>query len=344
MVFYHDFLRSQVNCHGFFIPWKNGGNEMNEDFFRRSMNSYQIFTQECERINQKFDNQIRFCVLQCKKQFQNLKSLMNIVDQISNFYNQNWLGNADYIHIPDNETILENYMKYPIILAYQEIDGFIDILGVATVKYYQNSSQFVNPYYPIPNRNYFEVTGILVKQNSGIKNIGKHIYEIILEALSKYKVFLPDFDVIFVADCRNYMSINGAKGGAKYLRDTIDAKISANLVGYYTLTRDNELVEAPTFVIKFYFENTHLMTEPILFEFQNSEQLFLSLLKDIECHLQRKGIKKGIHHFDGQDLITFYELEKKDINIDDIIIKPNGTELGNDRVPFNTPRRVRFYE
>ena len=317
---------------------------MNEKFFKKSMNCYQLFTQECVRISKKYHDQVHFCVLQCEERFQNINSLIDIIGKISNFYDENWLGNADFIHIPDVKTILDNYMKYPIILAYQEIDGFLDILGAATIKYYQNNSQYTNPYYPIPDRNFFEVTGILVKQNNSIKNIGKHIYEIVLEALVKYQSILPHFDVIFVADCRNYMSINGAKGGAKYLRDTLNAKIHGKIVGYYTLTKDEDLLEAPTFVIKFYFDDKPCTSRVIPFEFQNTEPLFLGLLENIKYHLQDKEIKPGVYNFDDQNLVAFYELENKDIDIDDVIIKPNGTELGNDRSPSRRKGRVRIHE
>ena len=316
---------------------------MKEKFFRRCMNSYQLFTYECERVSARYDD-VKFCVLQCESKFQNMDHLAEVIMDISEFYNENWLGNADYIHIPDAKMVWENYLKYPIIMAYREDGDEIEILGVTTIKFFQNTHGQVNPYYPIPDKKYFEVTGILAKQNSGIKNIGKHIYEIVLEALKKYKLILPDFDVIFVADCRNYMSINGAKGGAKYLRDSIEEKIFGNIIGFYTLKNQDELVEAPTFVAKFCFDENYVQSEEITFDFQNSPHLFQGLLENLIANLSSKGIGPGIKNYDGNDVVTYYELENQSINLDNVTIIPNGTELGNDRIPWPTRKRVRNHE
>ena len=316
---------------------------MSDNFFRICENSYQMFMEECNRVSEKFDD-IKFCVLQCEPKFQNMNSLIEIMEDISEFYNENWLGNADYIHIPDSKTVWENYLKYPIIMAYQEVDGCVDILGVSTIKYYQNTKEIVNPYYPVLDRRFFEVTGILVKRDSGIKNIGKHIYEIVLQALKKYKTILPEFDVIFVADCRNYMSIHGASGGARYLRESVDPKIFGKIIGFYTLKSAAELVEAPTFIAKFNFDDDYKRDKVITFEFHNSPNLFSHMLASIQENLESEGIGLGIENFDGNDIVTYYELENQSINLDDINIIQNGTDMGNDRVPWPRRKRVKSHE
>ena len=187
-------------------------------FFEMCNRSYSYLANMCEKVSAEYLD-VEFSVVQCDPNFQDPLTMAGLLRDISDFYNENWLGNADYIHIPDVKKVLDNYLKYPIIMAYRETpDGDIDILGIATLKYYQNTQTDVNPYYPIPNKRFFEVTGILTKQDSDVKNIGKRIYEILIEALEEYKKVLPEFDVIFVADCRNYMSINVARGGARYLR------------------------------------------------------------------------------------------------------------------------------
>ncbi len=316
---------------------------MKESFFRRCENSYQMFTEECKRVSEEFSD-VKFCVLQCDPRFQNMKQLAEIIEDISEFYNENWLGNADYIHIPDTKTVWENYLKYPIIMAYRENDEEIDILGVSTIKYYQNTANTVNPYYPVPDKRYFEITGILAKYNSDIKNIGKHIYEVVLEALKKYRAILPEFDVIFVADCRNYMSINGASGGARYLRESIDPKIFGKIVGFYTLKNNDKLIEAPTFIAKFNFDDDYHQNREIAFEFYDSPNLFQDMLAIIEESLGNEGICIGVENYDGNDIVTYYELENQSINLDDISIIPNGTDLGNDRQPWPSRKRVKKYE
>lgn len=315
---------------------------MKNDFFERCNRSYQIFSEECHRISQKYDG-VKFCVLQCEERFQNYIDLFHIIRNISDFYNENWLGNTDYVHVPDSRGVWENYLKYPIIMAYQEIDGFVDVLGVSTIKYFQNTAYWTNPYYPIPDKKYFEVTGILVKQNNDIKNIGKHIYEIVLKGLKKYQQILPDFDVIFVADCRNYMSINGACGGAKFARFENHEDIYGQLVGIYTMKRDEQLIEAPTFVAKFCFNKPYFHGKPITFDYRASENLFDDLLNNLYVNLQEYGIRPGIENYDEDAIVTFYELENKHINLDDLTILPNGTDLGNDRVPW-VRKRVKAHE
>lgn len=315
---------------------------MKNDFFEQMNYNYQIFAWECARVSRRYDN-INFCVLQCEPYFQNYRNLYQIIKKISNFYNENWLGNADYIHIPDVRGVWDNYLKYPIILAYQKIDDYIEILGVSTIKYFENKRDYVNPYYPLLNRKFFEITGILVKQNSDIKNIGKHIYEIVLNGLNKYQSILPPFDVIFVADCRNYMSINGARGGAEFTRLNSNLDIYGELVGLYTLKKDNELVEAPTFVARFNFNQPYKKSIPITFNYHITDNLFAGLLDNIHFYLYTYGIKPGIENYDDCALVTYYELENSKINLDDITILPNGTELGNDRIPY-IRKRVKVHE
>ena len=331
------------SCNAMVFLWLELGEDiMKNSFFERCNRSYQMFTEEALRVSQKYED-VKFCVLQCEPKFQNFINLYHIIRNISDFYNENWLGNADYVHVPDSKGVWNNYLKYPIILAYREIDGFNEILGVSTIKYFQNDSQFVNPYYPLPNKKYFEVTGILVKQNSDIKNIGKHIYEIVLKGLKKYHEILPDFDVIFVADCRNYMSINGACGGARFTRLGNSQNVFGKLIGIYTMKKDNELIEAPTFVAKFSFDEPYFHSKPITFDYQISENLFSDLLSNLYLNLHEYKMKPGIENYDEDAIVTFYELENNNINLDDITILPNGTDLGNDRIPW-VRKRVKTHE
>ena len=310
-------------------------------FFERCSHSYQYLSDMCKSVTEEYTD-IKFSVVQCDPNFQEPIKIINLVKDISDFYNENWLGNADYIHIPDARKVLDNYLKYPIIMAYQQYpDGSIDILGIATLKYYQNTDDFVNPYYPIPNKRFFEVTGILTKQNSLVKNIGKRIYEILIEALEKYQEVLPDFDVIFVADCRNYMSINGARGGAKYLREERGKNAYGKIVGFYTVRENGVLTEAPTFVAKFDF-NSSPLTNTIEFSYQEDADLFESMLQIITSKLASYDIAPEAINMDECGEVAFYKLGDDRINLDDITILPNGTEKGNDRIPWPiTRKRVR---
>lgn len=304
---------------------------INNTFFEICKRSYQFFTQECERVEKNVKG-VNFCIPQCEEIFQDEDQMVQLINDISNFYNENWLGNKDFMHIPDFDKVLENYLKYPIIIAYRKNDSKREILGISTIKYYQNNNKFINPYYPIENNTHFEVTGVLVKKASGIRNIGKHIYEIVLESLKRYQKVLPSFDVIFVADCRNYMSINGARGGAQYLRENLHKNVFGELVGFYTVRNNNSLVEAPTLVAKFNFDDNYKNEDITTFSYKMTNNLFESLLETISNNLKECGIAPKIDNFDGKDLVSYYKLKTKKINLDGINIITNNTELGNDRV------------
>lgn len=307
-------------------------------FFARCHRSYQNLVEMCDKITEEYSD-IKFSVVQCDTNFQSPIQIINLVKDISDFYNENWLGNADYLHVPDAKKVLENYLNYPIIMAYRyNEDGEIDILGVSTLKYYQNTATKVNPYYPIPNKRFFEITGILTKRDSNIKNIGKKIYEILIKALEEYQKILPEFDVIFVADCRNYMSLNGARGGAKYIREQYNDDAFGRIIGIYTVRNNGVLVEAPTFVAKFEFQR-YALGPSVICEYKDCPDLFEEMLITIRKSLNGYDIAAGIKNMDDCGEVTYYEICNSCINLDDITILPNGTELGNDRIPHPRIRK-----
>ena len=96
-------------------------------------NRCQLFIKECEKMTQQYNNGIIFSVIQYDKYFQKL-GITNTIDKIVEFYDTQYTGNADYIHIPDFNTVLNNYLNFPILSAYQIVDGEIDILGLTTIK------------------------------------------------------------------------------------------------------------------------------------------------------------------------------------------------------------------
>ena len=62
--------------------------------------------------------------------------------------------------------------------------------------------------------------------------------------------------------------------------------------------------------------------------------MFQDMETEIRSKLAEFGIKDPIRTIDeGTGIVNFYELEDKSINIDDIQIITNQTDLGNDRIP-----------
>ena len=77
-------------------------------------NRCQLFIKECEKMTQQYNNGIIFSVIQYDKYFQKL-GITNTIDKIVEFYDTQYTGNADYIHIPDFNTVLNNYLNFPIL-------------------------------------------------------------------------------------------------------------------------------------------------------------------------------------------------------------------------------------
>lgn len=294
---------------------------MNTNFFRCCNEQYQFFQQHCEEMTQACKEQVTFSVLQCDPMFQEDTNLFCILEDIASFYDENWQGNADYIHIPTKEQVYENYLHYPILIAYQIQNNMVDILGVTTIKNHMNVKGNINPYYPIEKENFFEVTGIMAKKHNQIKGIGKKLYKIAFDSAIDYQQFIPNLKLLFVADCRNYLSVGAAR--------------NATLIGYYTVKHyDGSLVEAPTFICSFDLNRKNVNPQAITFDYHICEHQFDSLLYNIELNLKLLGIKQPIRNIDPDaGLVEFFELEKKIVSIENMTILPNGTDLGNNRTP-----------
>lgn len=289
---------------------------------------YQEFVEECQRIS---TPEVKFCVLQCEDSF----NIPTIIQQINRFYDENWLGNADYMHIPAIQTIINNYKHYPIFLAYQEHEEGVDILGILTLKYFENNSSFTNPYYPIPGKRHFEITGALTKKESPIRNVGKALYKIAIMGLTKMQDHLPAFDLIFVVDGRNNMSMNAARGACRHIRQTEDIPTTSNFVGVYTVSQNQQLTEFPTFVVKFHLNEPSTNNTTLTLDYQPSDDLFPNMLDLI---LSRLTIGHTTTNPDDDLTVTYYELENDGINLENLTVNPNHTDEGNDRTPLRRTR------
>ncbi len=296
-------------------------------------NRYEIFIRECIKMTEQYNHQVIFSVLQCDHFFKK-QELSKTISQISEFYDLEYTGNADYIHIPDFDTVFQNYLNYPILIAYQIKNNKIEILGMTTIKSYHNIN-VINPYYPIEKSYYYEITGLITKKNNQIKGIGKHLNEVATIAIREYQKLFPKAELIYVADCRNYRSVNAAKYGASYVRKLDGSFTHVRLIGYYTVVdTNNNLLEAPTFVLKFETTKEIPAKQHIVFNYQISDNMFQDMEAEIRLKLNKLRIKEPIKTIDeGTGIVNFYELEDKSINLDDIQIITNQTDLGNDRIP-----------
>ena len=103
-----------------------------------------------------------------------------IHQRITNFYNFNWLGNVDFMHIPNFEQTLFNCRNYPIIVARDRMTK--EMIGISTIKYDENIGH-IDPYYPFVGEHYFSITGILTRRDNPYRGVGKRIYEIAIRSI-----------------------------------------------------------------------------------------------------------------------------------------------------------------
>lgn len=275
------------------------------------------------------------------------------VYDIADFYNQNWLGNADFMHIPDLRQTLQNCRKYPIIIAREE--GEDNLLGISTIKYDENTVGHVDPYFPESDAKYFSITGILTKKENPHRGIGKKIYEIALRGAYNYEAYYPGTRIMCVIDCRNNHSLRALSAAVENISDNSvigeNMELPANILGYYEL-RDKKsslLLEAPTLVMEVGLQGTQKTQKPetrtIEYEQKEGQTLFESLLGTLRGRLNKYAISSPVINEDADcGIVYFYSLQdRENCKLQGININSNGTEKGNDRVPRDDKEMNEFF-
>ena len=309
---------------------------------------------ECRRVNEENDlmnpnNEVIYEVLQLSDLAEKWDNVANIAD----FYNNNWIGNADFMHIPDFEQTLANCRKYPIIVARKKWTD--DILGISTIKYDENLPGRKDPYFPEEDAKYFSITGILTKRNNVHRGIGKKIYEIAIRGAHNYERYYPGTRIMCVIDCRNRQSLRALNSAVTNIRNNnivgAGMELPANIVGYYEL-RNNEnddLLEAPTLVMEVGLSpversNRVENQRTLSFNLENGKTRFESLRGVLRENLSKYKIGEPTITEDEEcGMVYFYHLgNSRDCNLDGINIESNGTEKGNDRVPRSEVEMKRF--
>ena len=309
---------------------------------------------ECRRVNEENDlvdpdNEVVYEVLQLSDLAEKWDNVVNIAD----FYNNNWLGNADFMHIPDFEQTLANCREYPIIIARKK--GTDDILGISTIKYDENTLGKKDPYFPEDDAKYFSITGILTRRNNVHRGIGKKIYEIAIRGAHNYERYYPGTRIMCVIDCRNRQSLRALSSAVANIRNNgivgEGKELPSSIVGYYELRgkEDDELVEAPTLVMEVGLKPIDSRKEPadkrtISFSLEKDKTRFESLRCVLRDNLSKYKIGLPTITEDEEcGMVYFYHLgNSKECNLEGINIESNGTENGNDRVPRSEAEMRRF--
>ena len=303
--------------------------------------------QTCEDLNKEIiaqnpNSKLRFEVLQ----FSDIAKNKDIVYKITEFYNQNWTGNKDFMHIPNFNQVLDNCLKCPVIIAREE--GKDDILAMSTIKYDENTADNTNPYFPEANSKYFSMTGVLVKHNSPYRGLGKRIYEIGIRSLYEYNRRHQNSKIMWEIDCRNIHSMSALAAAARNISDKElygeGKELPLNMAGYYLLKDEHgNIIEAPTFIfVADLDEQEKTKHNSANFEYQNGRisqsDLFCSLVNEIETKCSSFGLNKSQNGMDGNSIVQYYPLQER-INISALSVEPNNTADNNDRKPQDSQER-----
>lgn len=306
----------------------------------------------CKLINQKTkhnnpNSKLVYEVLQLSDLAKsNQKDPRKVIKTIADFYNLNWKGNADFMHIPNYEQIMDNISKYPIIIAREEDSE--EILAISTIKYDENSPEHLDPYFPFPDAKYFSVTGILTRPHTPYRGMGKKIYEIALKGAFQYNKKYPGTRLMFVVDARNHPSLNACSTAVKNINKEEyvgeGQGLPANIIGFYELygkkyNGKNHLAEAPTVVCEVGLTPTDKSLLPskgttLRFYRQSKTPLLRSIQQKATTKFRNFGIEDPIVNTDsGTGTVYFYQLDKPCGIIHSRIVAGNTTK-GNDRKPY----------
>lgn len=286
----------------------------------------EIINNICKQINKQEESNIEYIVLQGLSKNDPYILDPFIVYKIADFYNYNWLGNADFMHIPSFSQVIYNCNNFPIIIAREKDTK--EIIGISTLKYDENTEELEDPYYPIISEKYFSITGILTRINNKYKGIGKKIYEIAIKSHYYFNKIYNDTSIMCVIDCRNKNSVNALNTAAEKLNQEVEESIIAKISGYYILLDDQEnMLEAPTIVLKVE-ENPEADKNRKTIEYiKDEENLFDNLLNTLKNELT--NISEPIINTDeGIGKVHYYHVNNYN-SLPKII--SNGTELGNNR-------------
>ncbi len=297
----------------------------------------------CMEVNSELagteNGKVIYEVLQFSDLARNWDSVYNIAD----FYNHNWLGNVDFMHIPNFMQVIQNCKSYPIIIAKEKDTN--QLLGISTIKYDENTEGNVDPYFPERDAKYFSITGILVKKDNPHRGMGKKIYEIALRGTHNYEKIYPGTSMMCVIDCRNRQSLRALASAVDLIRANgcvgEGKELPVNICGYYELRdkESNELLEAPTLVIDIGLNARDVKltdgNDVLDYHEQDGEDLFNGLLGTLRSQFNKYGISEPVIKEDIEcGMVYYYSLQDKErCQINGIEIHANGTEKGNDRVP-----------
>ncbi len=310
------------------------------NYYNKEMNSAtNSFIQKNPNISD-----IQFHLLQTTKEEEKIK---NILLNIAYFYDRNYIGNKDFMQIPNMKNIIENTTYYPMIIASENETPYNeDILGVTTIKIENNESIIDNPYFPTKNENVLSITGILTRLNLNdnckrIRGIGKTLFKTAIKGA--YNINKQNkVRLICKIDCRNKNSLKSITKAVKELQEeNIDIQIFID--GYYEiLNKQNDLIEAPTFILEIDLNKNQKISNNIVeFSYLNCKDT--SVLSNLTNIIKEntQEIKRYIN-VENENIIIYHKIQP--INAINTIIDVGNSANGNNRVPVLPSLQIEYAE
>lgn len=307
------------------------------DLFKKD--AFKCYIREMEEATKSYNEKnpelsdIKFFIFQT---ITNKNVLRDMIFNLAYFYDTNYTGNKDFIHIPNISTILKNILNHPIMVAtHKDENGLDEILGVCTIKIQNFNKNVTNPIFPMKSERVLTLSNILTKLDAHdkngrpIKGIGKELLRASIKAAYELNK-IHKLRLIGEVDCRNMHSYTAIEKAVSYVREECP-EISLSVEGYYELlNQDGDLKEAPTFILEINLESKELEERNYFFDYSecDKDNLFVELTKVVESNT--KELKEYVNVIDD-GIIAYHQVESFDAF--KAIFDISDTAQGNERVP-----------
>lgn len=299
---------------------------------------FKYYSKEMEETERKFILKnpnafnTNFCLFQSMP---NKAKWLETIFKLGYFYDNNFIGNKDFMHIPSIKQIASNASQYPIILATQKNGLEEEIIGATTIKMESHKSVLDNPYFPTKNETVFTITGVLAKQNSTdtfgnrLRGVGKELFKSAIQGAYEINK-TASIRLITEIDCRNTNSLSAVCRAVSELKQIMNINIF--LAGYYEIiNKDGNLTEAPTFVFEIDLNGDKDLDDlPKTFSYTHCS--YLDLFSDLTSVIQENTneVKEQVSSVE-KNIVCYHEV--KPINALNINLEVGSTADGNNRIP-----------
>lgn len=283
--------------------------------------------------------------------FQTIQSKEKMRDklfELAYFYDVNFVGNKDFIHIPNISNIVDNTIHYPIILATKKDTlGNEYIIGATTIKMENNNSISSNPYFPTKNENVLSITGILCNMDATFSNgnkitgIGRQLYKTSIKGACEINKN-ENIRLVCEIDCRNRNSLYSISNAVRELNNE-GMKVQLEVVGYYEVfDKTNKSLAAPTFVLEVDLSGSKdINHEEKYFNF-NGYKKYNNELNEGLSEIIKDNTKEYRRFINTKEdnIVVYHRI--KAIDALKLTIKSDNTIAGNDRVPIMKSLNVEY--